>query len=194
MNDWSATHDCSGSESGWTMYLDQSYTSDHRFGGGGGGGGVGENYRAKEAKARADEEDEEDLSMVSDASSGPPHYLEDNEELFYNNGYSSYAIAASESAINCSKEERKKSKKGKQNGRNQQYSYLDDTASSPVYGYRKANVNNSSIRFFSINPRKYLSFLWLLIVCCAENQCSNKQQSFGGESSRFFSGILCNPL
>ncbi|CAK9317074.1 unnamed protein product [Citrullus colocynthis] len=144
MNDWSATHYCSGSESGWTMYLDQSYTSDHRFGGGGGGGGVGENYRAKEAKARADEEDEEDLSMLSDASSGPPHYLEDNEELFYNNGYSSYAISASESAINCSKEERKKSKKGKQNGRNQQYSYLDDTASSPVYGYSKANKINAA--------------------------------------------------
>ncbi|KAG7024309.1 hypothetical protein SDJN02_13123, partial [Cucurbita argyrosperma subsp. argyrosperma] len=131
MNDWSATHYCSGGESGWTMYLDQSYTSDHRFGGGVDG--------VKEAKARAEEADEEDLSMVSDASSGPPHYLEDNEELFYNNGYSSYAYSASDSTINCSKEEKKKSKKSKQNGRNQQPSYLDDTASSPVYGYGKAS-------------------------------------------------------
>ncbi|KAA0064452.1 hypothetical protein IC582_015448 [Cucumis melo] len=136
MNDWSATHYCSGSESGWTMYLDQSYTSDHRFNGGSGGS---ENYKAKEAKARTEEEEdeEEDLSMVSDASSGPPHYIEDNEELFYNNGYSSYAISASEL-------ERKKSQKGKRNGRNQQHSYLDDTASSPVYGYTKANKINTA--------------------------------------------------
>lgn len=150
MNDWSATHYCSGGESGWTMYLDQSYTSEHHF-----GGGVGENYREKEAKVRAEEEDEEDLSMVSDASSGPPHYHEDNEECFYNNGYSAYAFSASKSAIKCSKEEKKKSKKGKQNGRNQQHSYLDDTASSPVYGYGKASVKNSSFRFFPVNPRKY---------------------------------------
>ncbi|KGN55280.1 uncharacterized protein LOC105435311 [Cucumis sativus] len=133
MNDWSASHYCSGSESGWTMYLDQSYTSDHCFNG---GSGRGENYKAKAAKAakarKEEEDEEEDLSMVSDASSGPPHYIEDNEELFYNNGYSSHVISASEL-------ERKKSKKGKQNGRNQQHSYLDDTASSPVYGYTKAN-------------------------------------------------------
>ncbi|XP_022982517.1 uncharacterized protein LOC111481310 isoform X2 [Cucurbita maxima] len=118
MNDWSATHYCRGGESGWTMYLDQSYTS---------GGGVGENYREIEAKVRAEKDEEEDLSMVSDASSGPPNY---NEECFYNNGFS-----ASESAINCSREEKKKSKKGKQNGRNDQHSYLDDTASSTIYGY-----------------------------------------------------------
>ncbi|XP_022941183.1 uncharacterized protein LOC111446559 isoform X2 [Cucurbita moschata] len=119
MNDWSATHYCRGGESGWTMYLDQSYTS---------GGGVGENYREIEAKVRAEkDEEEEDLSMVSDASSGPPNY---NEECFYNNGDS-----ASESAMNCSREEKKKSKKGKQNGRNDQHSYLDDTASSTIYGY-----------------------------------------------------------
>ncbi|XP_022139592.1 uncharacterized protein LOC111010447 isoform X2 [Momordica charantia] len=131
MNDWSSAHYCSGGESGWTMYLDQSYDSEHRFG----GGGVGENYREKEAKVRTEEEDEEeDLSMVSDASSGPPHYLEDNEGYVYNNGYSSYAYSAAESAANC-KEEKKK--KGKKHGRNQQHSYLDDTASSPVYGYGK---------------------------------------------------------
>ncbi|XP_038897152.1 protein SOB FIVE-LIKE 6-like [Benincasa hispida] len=146
MNDWSSTHYCSGSESGWTMYLDQSYTSDHHFCGSGGDGGVGENYKAKEAKARTEQEDEEeDLSMVSDASSGPPHYIEDNEELFYTNGYSSYAFSASESAINCNKEEIKKGKKGKQNGRNQQHSYLDDTASSPVYGYSKPSKINVAI-------------------------------------------------
>lgn len=156
MNDWSATHYCSGSESGWTMYLDQSYTSDHRFNGGSGGS---ENYKAKEAKARTEEEEdeEEDLSMVSDASSGPPHYIEDNEELFYNNGYSSYAISASEL-------ERKKSQKGKRNGRNQQHSYLDDTASSPVYGYTKANVKEQFHHILLFKFKK-ISIVLMFVEC-----------------------------
>ncbi|GFY85960.1 hypothetical protein Acr_04g0006980 [Actinidia rufa] len=67
----------SGCESGWTMYLDQSSNSgDHLQKSGCG-------YEAANVE---DYDEDEDLSMVSDASSGPPHFQED-EDLFDESGY-----------------------------------------------------------------------------------------------------------
>jgi len=109
----SASQYSSGSESGWTHYLDQSSLS--------------ENYLQRrsgvvedEGKGgRMEEESEEDLSMVSDASSGPPHY--DNEYCCQN----WYPCLSSTT----------KEKKVKEYGRSQQSSPLDDTASSPFFNY-----------------------------------------------------------
>ncbi|KAL9682859.1 hypothetical protein QQ045_014669 [Rhodiola kirilowii] len=94
----------SGCESGWTQYFVQSSSSKSRRTGskkmmhnkGYGGGG------------------EEDMSMVSDASSGPRQYNEEDED-FNRNEYSSYR-----------NNEQKINKNGKQRDRSQ----TADTASS----------------------------------------------------------------
>ena len=61
----------SGCESGWTLYLENSYITCCK----------GE----KSLKQKQEEtEEEEDLSMVSDASSGPPNFHQE-EEYGHNN-------------------------------------------------------------------------------------------------------------
>lgn len=125
----SASQCSSGCQSGWTMYLDQSSVSKSKC--------YGYNKIEEEEDddyeyaVKGDHEEEEDLSMVSDASSGPRHYCEEDEEYcFDENGYLSSEI---------SKSSKKNKKKLKQHGVNQQHSYLDDTASSPVQGFSKAS-------------------------------------------------------
>ncbi|TKY57906.1 hypothetical protein E2542_SST14960 [Spatholobus suberectus] len=108
----------SASESGWTHYLDQSSLSENYFQR---RGGVVE---CEEKGARM-EESEEDLSMVSDASSGPPHY---DNECYCENWYPFLSSTA---------KEHQKKKKVKEYGRSQQPSPLDDTASSPVFNCPK---------------------------------------------------------
>nr|KYP57091.1 hypothetical protein KK1_003346 [Cajanus cajan] len=116
----------SASESGWTHYLDQSSLSENYFQK---RGGVVE-YEEKGAKM---EDSEEDLSMVSDASSGPPHY---DNQCYCENWYP---------YLSFTNKEHQKKKKAKENGRSKQSSPLDDTASSPVFNCpkdsHKVNVN-----------------------------------------------------
>lgn len=127
----SASACSSGCESGWTLYLDQSFISETQFQRDGGTVNYGEKG-AKEVEV-----EEEDLSMVSDASSGPPHYHEDDQDCFNGNGRSFSASWASESAKN----EKKKKKKMKETCRYERYMYnLDDTASSPVSKARSHNI------------------------------------------------------
>ncbi|XVF39791.1 hypothetical protein PTKIN_Ptkin01aG0060600 [Pterospermum kingtungense] len=123
----------SGCESGWTLYLDQSsysQTQYQKF-----DGDFDEDYGGKGARfVVEDDDDEEDLSMVSDASSGPRHYCEDYEECLDENGSFCSAPAAPEPAKNSSKSK----KKIKEHGScSQQHSYLDDTASSPAISFSK---------------------------------------------------------
>ncbi|TXG52548.1 hypothetical protein EZV62_021717 [Acer yangbiense] len=99
--------------------------------------------------------------MVSDASSGPRHYCEDDEDCFDENGCFSSPPSASELAKK-SKNKKKKIKE-QQHGRNQQHSYLDDTASSPLLGFSKA---------------KEYQFL--------------QERSFNGTCHGFFTRLLCN--
>ncbi|KAF8404862.1 hypothetical protein HHK36_009752 [Tetracentron sinense] len=114
----------SGCESGWTMYLVHSSLSANPFKRGGGfvdeGGIFWEDFKAEGAN-------EEDLSMVSDASSGPPHFLEDEE--YWDDATEWFCSASSAAALE------KSSKRRKMNHRQQQQerhpSFLDDTASSP---------------------------------------------------------------
>ncbi|KAJ6954838.1 hypothetical protein NC652_006321 [Populus alba x Populus x berolinensis] len=116
MNVSASEYSGGGCESGWTSYLNQSSNSKHQYQGGF-GGFVDGDY------ARVEEDQEEDLSMVSDASSGPPQYCEDD-------GYGCDKLA----------KKSKSKKKSKEHGRSKQHSYLDDsTASSPALGKK---VNN----------------------------------------------------
>ncbi|KAF1893582.1 hypothetical protein Lal_00002075 [Lupinus albus] len=114
----------SGSESGWTHYLDQSYISESHFQRGGIVDYVGKGSMMEE---------EEDLSMVSDASSGPPHYCVD----WY------------PSTSQYTKETEKK-KRVKDYGTIQHPSLLDDTASSPALNCPKAKTILLNTNFFFI--------------------------------------------
>ncbi|KAK4284465.1 hypothetical protein QN277_001294 [Acacia crassicarpa] len=128
----------SGCESGWTMYLEQSFLNQN--------GSHRENRFYGECKEKRvqDEEEamEEDLSMVSDASSGPPHFPDD--EAYFNevNNGCFYPPMSSKSAkLEKTGKERKKVRE------NQHLtSVLDDTASSPVYDFSKNNVTITNQR------------------------------------------------
>ncbi|KAF4364425.1 hypothetical protein F8388_007002, partial [Cannabis sativa] len=74
----------SGCESGWTLYLEQSFLSNRN-----GSGFVrkSSNFGYNKVKDKdgieqvnEEEEEEEDLSMVSDASSGPSHYFQHHHQ------------------------------------------------------------------------------------------------------------------
>ena len=110
-------------ESGWTHYLDQSYLS--------GSHGIqkGDDYVGTKPEFE-EEEREEDLSMLSDASSGPPHYQE-----LYEDGCS---LSVDSSASKLGKKSKKK--KSKESRGKEQHHHLDETASSSVFNYySKAN-------------------------------------------------------
>ncbi|KAJ4751256.1 hypothetical protein LUZ62_047033 [Rhynchospora pubera] len=112
----------SGCQSGWTMYLDHSSYSGQNHG--------------MEMEA---EEEEEDLSMLSDASSGPsPLFhgevdLHETPALFYTR--------------DCSNKGRVQKEKQRNLAPN---SYLDDTASSPFYDHKFNNgAMNAMVDFSS---------------------------------------------
>lgn len=120
----------SGCESGWTSYLDQSSYSNSRWQSY--SGIVDEDYVGKGARLEYKREDEEeDLSMVSDASSGPRHYYEDYEEI------GNYFPAPSASDAKGSKSKKKVKE-------NQHHSYLEDTASSPILSFSKKNLRKEA--------------------------------------------------
>ncbi|KAK4274623.1 hypothetical protein QN277_017817 [Acacia crassicarpa] len=104
--DLSASQYSSAGESGWTSYIYQT--------------SLLEKYSRNVGARLKEEEEEEGLSMVSDASSGPPHYHDDQVDKYSRNSSTSLP-----------------KKKVKECGpRNlQQASLLDDTASSPVYSF-----------------------------------------------------------
>ncbi|KAK4348307.1 hypothetical protein RND71_031062 [Anisodus tanguticus] len=109
----------SGCESGWTVYLDQFSNSADQY-----------NRRdiTNNHGIYKTEYVDEDMSMVSDASSGPPHFHE--EYCFDENGYIFYP-SASENTKAKEKRKIKEQKVKKQN------LYLDDTASSPFSNFPK---------------------------------------------------------
>nr|GMD88948.1 GTP pyrophosphokinase [Ipomoea batatas]GMD91379.1 GTP pyrophosphokinase [Ipomoea batatas] len=119
----------SGCESGWTMYLDQhtNYSAD-QYNSNATGAGV---YGGKVAFSGEDE----DLSMVSDASSGPPHF-HDVDECYVQSDYVCYS-----SAFELRKGKQKKKKSEEQRGGKNQSYYLDDTASSPTTNFPMENAS-----------------------------------------------------
>ncbi|KAK5824012.1 hypothetical protein PVK06_018775 [Gossypium arboreum] len=98
-----------GCESGWTFYLYQSsyYSQTQR---------PNEEYVGKGGIFMAEEAAEVDLSMVSDASSGPKHYYDDYDQ--------------------CSGPVKKRSKAKK---KIKEHGVDDDTATSPLTSFSKAS-------------------------------------------------------
>ncbi|PON91141.1 hypothetical protein TorRG33x02_131720 [Trema orientale] len=129
----SASKFSSGCESGWTLYLDESYISET------------DKFKRDHREEDGDyekEEEEEDLSMVSDASSGPPHYHEDDHE-----DCSSFSSSWAYKSANKDKNKKTKMKtKLKEKCRDEEHhSCLDDTASSPkksTLSKSKASMEN----------------------------------------------------
>ncbi|XP_039060833.1 protein SOB FIVE-LIKE 6-like [Hibiscus syriacus] len=126
----------SGSESGWTNYLEQSFLSANpskkknvkKS-------GFCDERRENRSKQRV--VDEEDLSMVSDASSGPPHFYEDNggNQLYHKN------MVPQGVTLNKNG--------GDKRHRKLQVHEDDDTASSPFINHSKNNNNNHAPVGFS---------------------------------------------
>lgn len=125
-----STSECSsGCESGWTMYLDQLSNSTDPY-----SRAFVQNYEGKAAYVNYEDQEDEDLSMVSDASSGPPHFHE------YENGavdtqYYGYSPSVSEDK----KKSKQKSKSKETRAMKQQNLCLDDTASSPVFHFSQVS-------------------------------------------------------
>ncbi|GKV19805.1 hypothetical protein SLEP1_g30023 [Rubroshorea leprosula] len=140
----------SGCESGWTLYLEQSFVSpspSHRrpgFDSMKGFCGKATEKSKTQVVEEVDVEEEEDLSMVSDASSGPPHVHED-DGYFGENRYHHYpesegaALVQSDSKRCRNKEHQRRSQDP------EMFSFLDDTASSPLINFSQNNlaVNNN---------------------------------------------------
>ncbi|GMP80839.1 hypothetical protein CsSME_00035791 [Camellia sinensis var. sinensis] len=125
-----STSECSsGCESGWTNYLDQSsYSAAEQFQKDG-----SEDCRYKLGANVEENGEDEDLSMVSDASSGPPHFQEDDaEDCFDETGYFCYGSSVSKQPNKTKKEKKIKQQRGKQ-----QFSCPDDTATSPIMSFSK---------------------------------------------------------
>ncbi|GMJ00581.1 hypothetical protein like AT4G33800 [Hibiscus trionum] len=115
----------SGCESGWTTYLEQSFSSDVSF---------GKNSKQELLPVP----DEEDLSMLSDASSGPPHFYEDDDNQ---HRYTVPKVATLNK--NVGKRHKNKQRSRQTVDHQQLPSLLDDTASSPLINFSKTNTHAS---------------------------------------------------
>lgn len=132
-----STSECSsGCESGWTAYLDQSSNSTYDM-----------YNKSKRSKRVTSQDEDEDLSMVSDASSGPRH---DNYHEVRNY---SYSVSASKQGNIRKHDTQIKENKGKFT----EDCCLDDTASSHVLSFSKASLLHSSPVLFRNKMRKFIS-------------------------------------
>ncbi|KAF9665922.1 hypothetical protein SADUNF_Sadunf16G0175100 [Salix dunnii] len=141
-------------ESGWTLYLEQSFLSNPhskhrnktRFVDAKSAGvcSKGKNTE-EESEEEEDDQDDDDSSMVSDASSGPPHFHEDESYFNYDNDYF-YPSHKNTKLLNIGASYRQKKKEqGRQSLHKQDQDlppFLDDTASSPAFNFSK---NNSAL-------------------------------------------------
>ncbi|KAJ9175103.1 hypothetical protein P3X46_013685 [Hevea brasiliensis] len=148
----SASECTSGCESGWTLYLEQSFLSPTTAATAHRGSKLVDvrkssgfwNKKEHGNKAESDEDqehDEEDLSMVSDASSGPPHHFHEDESNYFNYGNNGcfYPAFKDTTLMNNNGGKRKKEQ--------ELPSFLDDTASSPAFNFSK----NSDFAFMDKN-------------------------------------------
>lgn len=116
-NNMSTSECSSGCESGWTTYLDHSSVSAYQY--------DKSYWRSMGLNVDQQVQETEDLSMVSDASSGPRYvYDEDNSSAYF---------SASGSGLVLEQQERTKKQKNKMKGMKNEDAFLDDTASSPVF-------------------------------------------------------------
>ncbi|KAK1395955.1 Angiogenin-2 like [Heracleum sosnowskyi] len=120
----------SGCESGWTAYLEQSSNS------------VYNECRKHEKSKKVVLQEDKDLSMVSDASSGPRNDENHVEEDYDSFRYYSYSVSAPEEGK--MRKHKSKNQKNQDGGKLLKGSHLDDTASSPVFSFSKKNLALSS--------------------------------------------------
>ncbi|XP_044488989.1 protein SOB FIVE-LIKE 5-like [Mangifera indica] len=145
----------SGCESGWTLYLEQSNLASHRNANKFANGKAG----FCEQNFQHCDDEEEDLSMVSDASSGPPTFHEDevcfNDVDRYQLQYPPFKAATPQAANGSGKIRLKKKEKRSRRDKEQLLpSFLDDTASSPVISFSSKNnfsaLNNNQTSMESV--------------------------------------------
>ncbi|KAI3972770.1 hypothetical protein MKX01_019428 [Papaver californicum] len=173
MNNLECSSEC---ESGWTMYLEHSSVSLNPCK----SNGQFSNYNQKVMKEVFDvviEEEEEDLSMVSDASSGPAHFLEHEDYYTENQNF----FASSSSLKNRSSKRQKKIKQKISSD-----SLLGDTASSPmspIYSFSK----NSNFTFTNkkVSIDNLLGFSQDFITTTHLKEKSTLGKSFGSLPGKY---------
>ncbi|WVZ09273.1 hypothetical protein V8G54_013803 [Vigna mungo] len=141
MNALASSQCSSGCESGWTLYLEQSLQLNHNaFSHASSQFDAEDNDEYKDKKAKKEAAEEEDLSMVSDASSGPPH-LPDAQD---NGSFYSASKAA------------KLGKRSKKRQKVKEYqhlpSFLDDTASSSVFDFSMVSLILLAASCIALSP------------------------------------------
>ncbi|KAL3515373.1 hypothetical protein ACH5RR_022275 [Cinchona calisaya] len=126
-------------ESGWTLYLDNSFIPPYDS-----KGRNGNNFVDGKCgfMSHEEEEEEEDLSMISDASSGPPHFPEDDQEYYV----TMTDIDAPLDTKLCKNTSSKKQKFIESHCLKKKFihdksSLLDDTASSPAFDFNLSSKN-----------------------------------------------------
>lgn len=172
----------SGCESGWTMYLLHSSC-----------GRLSPSEKANVGLSWGSNEDQDgdDMSMMSDASSGPPLLHEEGSFL---QGKSGFAAASSSLApTRKSESSRRGTRKSEQEKR---LPWLDDTASSYAVSFSKTStemkwVSTEQIKIFMsfvhLIHRLAIIGVWFL-MCIAGEQLKFQQQ--GGNSGGCFGGFI----
>ncbi|KZV54528.1 hypothetical protein F511_01326 [Dorcoceras hygrometricum] len=150
-------YECSsGCESGWTTYLDQtSYSTDK--------------YTKVLSKNVNPDQEDEDLSMVSDASSGPPQFQE------YENRAGGMNLQLFHGYESSMPENKRRSKQNKSKAKEQlrvkkQGSVcLDDTATSPLAHFPEASSRRTNyeeahrvLQIFHKRENEYVIFRQLI--------------------------------
>ncbi|KAI0516469.1 hypothetical protein KFK09_009144 [Dendrobium nobile] len=132
---------CSGCQSGWTLYLDQSQSQER----------LTRSFQLRtddcdcSEEEEEEEEEEEDLSMLSDASSGPPHVHEEEDNISSGccedgNGCLCNATFLPLTTVARNRIKRRRAEEEQQGKRD---SFLDDTASSTLSTFSKATTTSS---------------------------------------------------
>ncbi|KAK1402396.1 Peripheral-type benzodiazepine receptor-associated 1 [Heracleum sosnowskyi] len=160
----------SGCESGWTSYFEHEDSLLSPY----------PNQKSSNRYTTIDEDYEEDLSMVSDASSGPPHFC---DHKYYKNESSNIAIIShAPSDATLLKNDGKSAKKNKhprQNVHKQRLSFLDDsTASSPILGISNNNLALSNNQPFTDD------ILDLSLQGHSSNQLEEELKEEGGDEMK----------
>lgn len=123
----------SGCESGWTLYLDHhsSNFNDQCY-------DQNNDRKNKMEDSHSDAGEEDDLSMLSDASSGPPHFPDHLHSNYFNaQHFSPPNIKPSKVVVKRRSKKRQKVKTNKHLIQDQHHDDHndDDTASSPLFDF-----------------------------------------------------------
>ncbi|CAJ2630407.1 unnamed protein product [Trifolium pratense] len=137
----------SGCESGWTLYLEHSYGDTKYIGG-------TEGYYGKHKDKRVTNEYSEgveDLSMVSDASSGPPHLPYDDDDAYFNEKHN----VVKQNKSGSKKQKVRENKQHLVQDQQNLPSFLHDTASSHVFDFSTNNVGGTNQQNYTGNMVDY---------------------------------------